>query len=213
MPSAGDPLPSILVPQGQTLDDLHDAPPITLSENQQGDEPGQPTEVRILRLQDQLIIEFDCTDRTVAATLTRRDGPLWQEDVVEVFLDPIGDGLSYFEIEVNPLNTICDLVLRRSLSGWKKEFAWDCEGLRTETRTLAHGWSARLQVPFLSIAPSIPAPGSRWRANFARIDYESVGGSRELTAWSPTYRPSFHSPAYFGWLEFAGTGNQASGNR
>jgi len=207
-----DTLPTHLVMQAQSLDDLKQAPELPLRDNQRGTPPLQPTQVRVLRLQDDLIIEFDCMDDDPSATITQRDGALWREDVVEVFLDPPGDGLSYFEIEVNPLNAVCDLVLRRSLSGWKKEFAWDCDGLDTTTEILDHGWRAQLRIPLLSVAPTLPGTGTSWRVNFARIDYGSQG-SRELSAWSPTYRPTFHSPSHFGSLEFGGAGSQASGNR
>ena len=57
--------------------------------------------------------------------------------MVEVFLDPFGDSLSYFEIEINPLNTVTDLFIRRTWTGLKKDFRWKCEGLVTACGTLA----------------------------------------------------------------------------
>jgi hypothetical protein len=62
---------------------------------------------------------------------------------VELFLDPVGDLESYFEIEVNPLNAVLDLVLRRTRSGYAKNFAWRCEGLRTAVKRTASGWARK----------------------------------------------------------------------
>lgn len=35
--------------------------------------------------------------------------PLWDEEVVEAFIDDNGDGIGYVEIEINPLNTLLDI--------------------------------------------------------------------------------------------------------
>lgn len=150
---------------------------------------------------EELRVLFHAQDREPWATIVERDGPLWEEEVVEVFLDPVGDGACYFEIEVNPLNTVLDLVIRRNRSGHVKDFAWRCEGLRTRVRHSADAWSAELSIPFRSLIAEPPQPGAQWRANFHRIDRPS-GRERELSAWSPTLRPSFHTPERFGVVEF-----------
>ena len=113
---------------------------------------------------------FECVDPNPWATITERDGPLWNEEVVEVFLDPVGDLQSYFEIEVNPLNTVCDLVLRRSPSGWRKEFGWHCDGLQTVVQRTPRGWNAALRIPFAAVTNDAMRAGTVWRVNFFRID-------------------------------------------
>ena len=87
---------------------------------------------------------FHATDADAWATLTERDAPLYEEETVEIFFDPAGDLQSYFEIEVNPLNTVLDLVLRRNRSGHVKNFAWKCEGLRTAVSKSAGAWTTEL---------------------------------------------------------------------
>ncbi len=167
-----------------------------------GAEPQQATSVRLAWDAEELRVLFHASDTAVWATLTERDTPLYEEEVVEVFLDPAGDLEGYFEIEVNPLNAVLDLVLRRNRSGYAKDFAWRCEGLRTAVTKTDTGWTAELAIPFLSLAAAPPRAGDRWRANFCRID-RPPGVPRELTAWSPTGRASFHTPERFGILEFA----------
>ncbi|MES2571557.1 MAG: carbohydrate-binding family 9-like protein [Verrucomicrobiota bacterium] len=176
-------------------------PAVALFEAIKGEAPRQATTVRCAWDRSELRLLFDCEDDHIVATLTERDGPLYTEEVIEVFLDPVGDLEGYFEIEVNPLNAVLDLVLRRTRSGYAKDFSWQCEGLRSEVRKNAARWSVELSIPFTSLLPEPPVHGSRWRANFCRID-RPPGRPRELSAWSPSYRDSFHTPERFGFLEF-----------
>ncbi len=144
---------------------------------------------------------FCAEDTHPWATLTQRDAPLYQEETVEVFLDAVGDLQSYFEFEVNPLNAVLDLVVRRTRRGLVKNFAWRCEGLRTAVQKTETGWNAELAIPLGSVAAQTPLAGERWRVNFCRID-RPQGEARELTAWSPTGHPQFHMAERFGTLEF-----------
>ncbi len=164
--------------------------------------PQQETQVRAAWSAEELRVLFHAADTHAWATLTERDAPLYEEEVVEVFLDPVSDLESYFEIEVNPLNAVLDLVLRRNRSGYTKDFAWRCEDLRTAVVKSATAWSAEISIPFRSLTAAPPQPGDRWRVNFCRID-RPPGVPRELTAWSPTGRANFHTPESFGVLEFA----------
>lgn len=174
---------------------------IALRDTVTGTAPEQATEVRVIWSDEELRVLFLASDAEPWATLTARDAPLYEEEVVEVFIDPVGDGMSYFEFEVNPLNAVLDLVLRRNRSGLLKDFSWRCEGLRTAARLVRGGWAAELAIPFRDLVAELPRPGARWRINFYRID-RPRGRDRELSAWSPTGRPLFHVPERFGELEF-----------
>lgn len=168
--------------------------------------PKQGTEVRAAWSEEEWRLLFIADDTDPWATMTQRDAPLYEEETIEVFFDSVGDLESYFEIEVNPLGTVLDLVLRKSRSGYKADRAWQCEGLRTLVRRHDGGWSAEMAIPFASVTNSPPRTGSRWRANFCRIDRPSRDGTlpRELTSWSPPLRANFHTPERFGVIEFAG---------
>ncbi|MEQ1859790.1 MAG: carbohydrate-binding family 9-like protein [Chthoniobacteraceae bacterium] len=176
-------------------------PRAVLLENLSGTAPEQGTGVCCAWDASALCVRFECVDREPWATITQRDGPLWEEEVVEVFLDPVGDGACYFEIEVNPLGTVLDLVLRRNRSGYRKDFAWDCEDLRVEVGHTPGGWNAELVIPFASVVAEPPRVGSEWRVNFTRID-RPRDRERELSAWTPTRLATFHAPERFGVLRF-----------
>ena len=175
-------------------------PAVELCETVLGQPPLQKTQLKVAWDERELRVLFCVEDDYVWATLNERDAPLYNEEVVEVFLDPGGDLAAYYELEVNPLNVVLDLELRREATGWKKDFQWRCEGLQTAVQRNASGWSAEFSIPFAALGA---VPGSRpWRANFYRID-RPANAPWELSALSPTGAPSFHVPARFGLLEFA----------
>ena len=175
--------------------------PVFLKETVTGAQPQQPTWIKAAWDACELRILFHAADTHAWATHTAHDAPLYDEEVVEIFFDPVGDLESYFEIEVNPLNAVCDLVLRRSRSGYRKDFAWHCEGLQTSVVKNETAWTAEISIPFASLGPGLPAAGKPWRANFYRID-RPKNSPWELSAWSPTGLPFFHVQEKFGWLDF-----------
>ena len=177
--------------------------PLELSEAVRGGIPAQKTCVQTLWTPTEWRVLFQCEDLDPWATLTQRDAPLFSEETVEVFFDPVGDLESYYELELNPLGTELDIIFRRSRSGYKGDWAWDCVGLRTFVRLVPGGWNAELAIPFTSVSAP-PTEGTQWRVNFCRIDRPSRDGSlpRELTAWSPPMRETFHTPERFGEMTF-----------
>lgn len=156
-----------------------------------------------------LYVVFRCADDHVVATMLEHDAPLWQEDVVEVFLAP--DVLTrYYEIEVNPLGTTFDAVVE-SPNGERETMSidtgWTCKGLRASIRRVTEGdvvmVDTMLAIPFASVDRGAPVAGETWRANVFRIDRSPRGDM--FAAWSPTGKkpPDFHVAARFGTFRFA----------
>ena len=56
---------------------------------------------------------FRAEDPDIWGTYTNRDDPLWDEEVVEVFLDDDCDEWSFLEFEVSPNNVVVDLACFR----------------------------------------------------------------------------------------------------
>ena len=169
-----------------------------------------------------LFLRFDADDPSPWHTMTRRDEHLWDEEVVEIFLDPGRAGRDYYELEINPANVVCDL---RMISGWpekKGDIDWDLAGLETRVRAAkagdgrVRGWTATALLPWSGLRPLPsaravavpPKAGDRWRFNLFRIDRPGGPKAPEKgaveVAWSPTGQPSFHVPAAFRDLVFAG---------
>ena len=148
---------------------------------------------------------FQSDDDGIVATHLAHDAPLYEEDVVEMFLAP-RDASRYFEIEVNPLGTTFDARIESptgTRAGLRVDLAWDCADLFAAVRTTPHVIDTIVRVPFTSLGVALPAEGEEWRANFFRIDRSAAHGD-EYSAWSPTFKnpPDFHVTAAFGRLLF-----------
>jgi hypothetical protein len=164
-----------------------------------------------------LLVRYDVTDGSPWHTLTGRDERLWNEEVVELFLDVGATGRSYAEVEWNPVNAVVDLWVDRPESRFDKD--WDWTGLasrvhpRKDAAGRTTGWTAVSFLPWAALAAKAPAgtalpprAGEKWRFNVFRI--ERPGGPAEpekdvqLLAWSPTGGPSFHVPKAFREIVF-----------
>ena len=160
---------------------------------------------------EMLTIVFAGIDDRVVATHRQHDAPLYEEDVVEVFLAPARLE-EYFEIEVNPLGTTFDARIESPdgvRSTMKTDTGWTCEGLFAGIRRDIAGRIAGatldvvIRIPFASLGRATPADGETWRGNLFRIDRDPALGD-DFLAWQPTMRkpPDFHVPAAFGTLRF-----------
>ncbi len=140
-----------------------------------------------------LYVGAELEERHLWATLADRDAIVYREHDFEVFLDPDGDGLAYYELEINALGTEFDLFLDRPYRRkGSANIAWDMEGLRTAVRldgTLNdpsdedNGWSVEIAIPWAALRPpgtpaeeaaEAPRPGDTWRVNFSRVQWPLV---------------------------------------
>lgn len=181
-----------------------ETPAFELRRAQDGLPPKYKTQVRLLDDGRNLFVRFDCEDVDIWATHKRRDAPLWEEEVVEVFLSP-GDSIPvrYVEIEVNPLGAIFDARVtnpdgRRDTM--RVDASWDAAGLVAKvSRPGARHWRVELALTWSEACDD--EPPLVWRANFFRIE-RPRGLEAEFSCWSPTLAdpPDFHRPSHFGRL-------------
>jgi hypothetical protein len=167
------------------------------------------TEAKVLYDDNFLYFSFRCIDENIWATLKRRDQHLWEEEVVEVFLQANPSHPSYIELEVNPLGTMLDIYLldvRKPLhyESWNSEkLQWAVQVVGTvDGKGGDHEWTCEIALPMEDVvtAPHLPPqPGDRWRLNLYRV--ERLPTTAEL-AWSPTLKNDFHVPKRFGEIVF-----------
>ncbi|MBI2300357.1 MAG: carbohydrate-binding family 9-like protein [Armatimonadetes bacterium] len=69
-----------------------------------------PTEARLGYDDEYLYAAFYCLDDDIWGTFRQRDQPLYDEEVVEVYLDVDEDGRNYFEFELSPHNVVFDCI-------------------------------------------------------------------------------------------------------
>src|SRR5439155_20576126 len=131
------PLPTWDVPRLGPTDRLVGLPPMRLTDAFDGGTPRLTTAVRVGARGGALLVRFDGRDRGVVATLTKRDDPLWKEDVFEVFLSPGDRPAVYYEFEVNPLGALFDARIE-SPDGHRDtmhaDVSWNCLGFSARVR-------------------------------------------------------------------------------
>jgi hypothetical protein len=177
--------------------------------NRDGSPSGLKTEARMLYDQYFLYVSFRIPDENIWATLKRRDQHLWEEEVVEVFLQADPRQSSYIEVEVNPLGTLLDIYLidvRKPLlyESWNsKRLQWAIQVVGSvDGKGGDIEWRCELAIPFEDVVTAAhrpPQPGDRWRMNLYRV--EKLPKPAEL-AWSPTLQDDFHIPKRFGEIIF-----------
>lgn len=167
--------------------------------------PRQSVRARVGADARALYVRFECEDREPWSTMRHRDDPIYEEEVVEVFLAPgAEDPRAYFEYEVSPAGVLFDARIENPQgrrADMKILTGWDCEEIGWGAGIVPGGWWAVLALPWASMLRGAPMP-ALWRANFYRID-RPTGSPPEYSAWSPTLAdpPDFHLPARFGTLE------------
>jgi hypothetical protein len=167
-----------------------------------------------------LYVGFISEDPDVWGTLVNRDDHLWNGEVVEILCDPDGDGLNYFEVQVNPLETILDLTLTKAYSeGGQADLNWNLDSIKAKVwvdGTLNNldsvdiQWQCEVALPFDELAfmgPTLnfpPHDGEAWRILVTRYDYGRTGDEYiEVSAWNQTNSSSFHVPERFGRIIFS----------
>jgi predicted TIM-barrel fold metal-dependent hydrolase len=172
------------------------------------------TRIKVLYSKTGLYVLMDATDKKITSTMKEDFENLWTEDVFEVFLwtderDPI-----YFEYEISPMNFELPILvpnLGEKFMGWRP---WHYTGKRKVRKATSavggtlksgaevKGWMAEVFIPYELLVPlrnTSPKAGTRWRANFYRMDYDE--GKKTSWDWSRV-GPSFHEFEKFGTLVF-----------
>ncbi len=172
---------------------------------------GFATTFRALWMPDGLCVRFDAQDRSPWGTLTRRDAPLWEQEVVEVFLDPTCSGEDYAELEISPANVVCDLHIERLSPERRMHLEWNFAHLRTVVHRWDGGddWCAIAHMPFddfATLSPRVAAclpvkDGDVWHFNAFRIKRPAGPATPDegaiYAAWSVPDGPTFHAPLAF----------------
>ena len=177
---------------------------------------GRPyvTRVKTLYSPTGLYVLMEAEDSMLTSTMNEDFLDLWNEDVFEFFLWPDERYSVYFEYEISPLGYELPILIPNfegKFLGWRP---WHYEGKRKmqkatsviggpkESGARVTGWKAEVYVPYDLLRPLQnvpPQPGTRWRANFYRMDYDD--GKNTAWDWSRV-GATFHEFSKFGTLVF-----------
>jgi len=172
----------------------------------------QATRARLLWDAQALYVGFDAEDADINAQFLNRDDPTYQDDAVEIFINPDPKQETvYYGFEMNVRGVLYDYLNYNSRTLFKR---WDATemkiatsirgtmNLRTDTDG---GWSLEASIPwanFEELSRRPPAIGAIWKVNFNRWD--GVPPNRRMSIWSdPQNTTSWpHVPSRFGEIVF-----------
>lgn len=153
----------------------------------------QQTQVSITHDAQRLYVAYRSSvprDRQLVAKVRDRDGSVYSDDAIELFLSP--DGQRYAQFVGNSIGTIHDGAAA-SDPKWDGEWTYACgveDGI----------WTAEVSVAYAALGADPPKDGESWRVNFCR-DWQ------EPTTWTSWSRAqNFHKVNHFGTLVFRNRG-------
>lgn len=124
----------------------------------------------------------------VWGTIKEKNAVMFEDNDFEVFMDPDGDGLDYYEFEINALGSIWELSLPKPYGeGGVPILGCNLPGLRSAVEVRGslndpsdrdEGWSVAVAFPWSGLSKynkrssAPPLPGDTWKVNFSRVQWK-----------------------------------------
>lgn len=171
------------------------------------------TKAKALYSETGIYFLFVCEDKKITASMQADFLDLWNEDVIELFMQPDSAVPAYFEYELSPLNYELPISIfneEGKLNSWipfhyegdrKTRHATTVQGGMRKSQAAIDSWTAEVFIPYKLLKPvlrDIPGPGTRWKGNLYRIDYDK---GETLWAWQRN-SGDFHEYDKFGIFQF-----------
>ena len=171
------------------------------------------SKIKILYSSTGIYVLFNGEDQKITSTYNNDFEKLYNGDVFEVFFHPIPTEPLYFEYEISPLSKELVLLISNHNGKLGQGVPWGYEEIKVVKKvtliggsakhnSAIQGWTAELFFPnallnFFGNVP--PGSGTRWNANFCRLDYDS--GQMVKWSWSPI-KVRFHEFEKYFALQF-----------
>lgn len=165
------------------------------------------TTFRVLYDEGYLYVAWDCEEPEppkMRRTETGRDGPAYNQDCVELFLDWEGTSRRYYHfIAAAQKNTFYDERCGfAGIDAWDDKWnpQWDYAFAVEEA---GKRWTMEMRVLFKELGTTSPSPGTEWYGNFGRERYVGVGLFEPgIFIWSQNEEAGLNTPKNFGRLKF-----------
>jgi len=174
--------------------------------------PYQPeVTVQIAWNEDELFLRYQVNEQSVKAVITESNGQVWTDSCVEFFLSPEGND-EYYNLEMNCIGT--------ALLGYRKKGEPTVHATEEQISSIRRisslgdlpfaerkeptEWQITIAIPWEVFFKHTlkPISGKKLRGNF----YKCGDGLAipHFVSWTKikTEKPNFHTPEYFGGLEF-----------
>ncbi len=195
-------------------------------------QPATSTRFKLLWDNENLYVYCRFDEEHIWATLKEHDQSIFQDNALEMFIDPDGDTHNYMEFQINAFSAVWDLLLNKPpRNGGPSITDWDIKGLKKAVfidGTLNNPadkdkfWGIELAVPLRTFRfagnNSIPKIGSTWKMNVTRVQREvdikdgtyvkRLGTNGRpvqpgYSCWSVPGLINFHYPERWGVVRFA----------
>lgn len=202
-------------------------------EGNKNPKPGLQTRIKMLWDTNYFYFYAELEEPHVWANLKQRDTIIFYDNDFEIFIDPDGDTHSYYEFEVNALNTVWDLMLTHAYRDKGQAIDnWDINGLQSAVHVEGtlndpsdrdQFWAVEVAMPWKVLEEAAfkgkkPKANDSWRINFSRVQwdtrvkdgkYEKVilkGNKKPVEhnwVWSPQRIVNMHEPEFWGQVVFS----------
>ncbi|WP_105614273.1 carbohydrate-binding family 9-like protein [Vallitalea okinawensis] len=173
---------------------------LELVETATGNKPLQRTIAKMCYTKESLYVVFSCIDDEINAVMTNYNDPIYNEEVVEIFIDATGELKQYIEIEVSPLNTVLHYAIHNH-GGKVRGFARVDQVIKSVAKVSDDHWVVEMEIPLDELTDQAISSGTSWKGNLYRIDRRK-NGEDEYSAWNATHEINFHRPECFGEIVF-----------
>ncbi|WP_166924176.1 carbohydrate-binding family 9-like protein [Flavobacterium poyangense] len=176
-----------------------------------GEKAAQQTFVSFSWDDENLYIAYRAEDSKIVGSKQQNDSPIFNsDDLVEIFIDPDGDGQNYLEVGVNAFSTNYDMLIKcisPTCGGWNTSLFFNLSGMEAVSKITSGGFCTEVKIPFSALETiqngnfNKPKIGTKWKGNVFRIDYGNVAEYLALQAYKSSAF-GFHQPKEFAVLEF-----------
>ena len=155
--------------------------------------------------EDELKFSAWIEEDNILYKFTQRDTCIWRDPCIEFFLDPLADGIDYYEMEFNAGGHLWDLKLKTSqppINSPSNMVPWDIadtynvkiDGTANDSRDQDNNWILSGRIRWEQILEGRPKKGDKWAYNFLRVNYDKAGRATYWVAQS-TGEANIHFPA------------------
>ncbi|MBO4305490.1 MAG: DUF4838 domain-containing protein [Lentisphaeria bacterium] len=141
-----------------------------------------PTAVRVVHEPDAIYFGIEAMEPKpgeMLASIREKDGKLWNDSTLEIFLSYPDLGRNFYQIIVNSLGTVFDQFVQ---PGADSNVKWDSQ-IQVKTRVLKDRWVLEAKIPTGPIGEKC-FDGQFWKVNVLRARKMKNASENESSTWS-----------------------------
>lgn len=152
-----------------------------------------------------LYLMFACEESSMNKIKTEKrrfdDKYIYQDDEIEIFLDPSNKRKGCYQILVNPSASFADIkyIGNKSDKSWKSNAK--IKVFKYNPKNHKGAWYVEMAIPFASLGGE-PSAGDKWAVNFCRSRRAET--PNQISSWSRHIKDKFNQPEWFGTMTFEG---------